>query len=261
MLVYVSGDSHTAGIELGDYILPNWPGLRPTRDINLNWDKARHALYDRYESVLFKLNKKLSWPGQLQEKYNLELISSAKGGASMQGIANRTILDLSRLKKLNRAPEFVFIQLTSMYRYERYQAEAKDSGIVDSSVVTILYDEKNPLFNIVSTYTDQDFAIKYLYELIGLYNSVYSICGKYPILLSTDISRITLDRILELASSNKLLSEFLDLAPLTEIDKNNTPMDDIHSTGNFLYGPAGHYEHRTHTKYAEEIYERYLQNV
>lgn len=258
-LVYVSGDSYAAGTELGDNILPGWPGLQNKLDINAEWDKKRHSLYNQYDTVLTKFNKKLSWPGQLAENYKLNVINSAKGGASLSGISHRTTVDLLKLKKLNRIPDIVLIQLTTMYRYEVYKEHNSNRGILDLSVATILYNDKSPLKDIVLTSTDQDFAIKYLYELISLFNSVYGITGKYPILLSSNLALLkTVIKIKELASNSKIISDLLEISPLDKIDENNISMDAIHRTNNFMYGPAGHYEVRTHTKYSAEIYERYI---
>lgn len=222
MLIYCNGDSFTAGVGLCDHIFPDYPG-QFTRDelktksalINKfaetkgEYYRTKHFKYldlfaPNVDNIKFYDKPGLgcvSVPGghQLIEKNftylaemerldpTIQTINSAKGGASMGGICNRTLLDLLNLKSKNIQVDRVIIQLTSIARFEIY----------DTNYKHFIFDRPLGHFNatdpgavkiseaVLSRYTDNDYTIKFLYHLISIVEVIRSITGKPPIIIDS----------------------------------------------------------------------------
>ena len=112
MIVYCNGDSFVAGVELADYMLPEYPGCVPfhhdqeTSDRNLKWIRKTYDM--SHEFGLIRKKKKYSlaieeknraWPNKLKTLLGSDVINSAQAGSSMDRIARTTISDLISLKK------------------------------------------------------------------------------------------------------------------------------------------------------------------
>jgi hypothetical protein len=218
MLVYCNGDSYTAGVNLNDSMIPNYPGSF-TKDeliskINeiTEFQNIKSKYYHKYVNyndvlngntdltfydeqtpglLLFSgchniLEKKNAFPSELEKLDNsIKTINSAVPGASMGGICNRTILDLLELQSKNVRVDKVIIQLTSPGRYEIY----------DSNYPNFMFDRPVHQFRfiedcgigdaVILKYSNADFLIKYLYHLISLKETVRSITGHLPILIDS----------------------------------------------------------------------------
>ena len=87
MIVYCNGDSFVAGVELADYMLPEYPGCVPfhhdqeTSDRNLKWIRKTYDM--SHEFGLIRKKKKYSlaieeknraWPNKLKTLLELVLI-------------------------------------------------------------------------------------------------------------------------------------------------------------------------------------------
>jgi len=112
MIVYCNGDSFVAGVELGDSILPEYPGAVPfnaSNDIrakNKQWidktyDKSHAWSAIRHDNgPLIRLDEKnRAWPNKLGSLLGIPVINSGLSGASMDRIARTSISDLIALKK------------------------------------------------------------------------------------------------------------------------------------------------------------------
>lgn len=112
MIVYCNGDSFVAGVELGDSILPEYPGalpfnasstsqtknsewIRKTYDSTHPWFAIRHS----YESLIRADEKNRAWPNKLSSLLGVPVINSSQSGASMDRISRTSISDLISLKK------------------------------------------------------------------------------------------------------------------------------------------------------------------
>ena len=112
MIVYCNGDSFVAGVELGDDILPEYPGALPFNASNEIREKSKQWIDKTYDNThlwstirrsnnhLIKLHEKnKAWPNKLSSLLGVSVINSAQGGASMDRIARTSISDLIALKK------------------------------------------------------------------------------------------------------------------------------------------------------------------
>lgn len=218
MLVYCNGDSYTAGVNLSDEMIPNYPGnftrAELTSKINAitEFQNSKSKCYHKYVNyndvlngntdltfyddpapglILFSgvhniLEKQNAFPFELEKLNNsIKTINSAIPGASMGGICNRTILDLLELQSKNVRVDKVIIQLTSPGRYEIY----------DSDHPNFMFDRPVHQFRsikdcgigdaVILKYSNADFLLKYLYHLISLKETVRSITGHFPILIDS----------------------------------------------------------------------------
>lgn len=109
MLIYCNGDSFVAGVELGDNILSDYPGLSdfgadktlPTKWIASTYDPNHIYGKERQEKTkeILELEYQRSFPNKLKERLNIPVINHALGGSSMDRIVRTTITDLISLKK------------------------------------------------------------------------------------------------------------------------------------------------------------------
>lgn len=100
--LYFNGDSFVAGVELGDDILPDYPGLsmlsnEKSRFWYQNIADKRHKLANIED--IEKLEKERCFAGQVQNTLKLECLNRAVGGASMDRIVRTSINDLLMWKK------------------------------------------------------------------------------------------------------------------------------------------------------------------
>lgn len=109
MLIYCNGDSFVAGVELGDNILPDYPGLTDFAGDLLPASKWIAKTYDPKHpynaerttrfNELVELEYQRAFPNKLSQKLNVPVINHALGGSSMDRIVRTTITDLISLKE------------------------------------------------------------------------------------------------------------------------------------------------------------------
>lgn len=274
MNIYVNGDSYTAGSELTDWVLPGFPGYNSvgppiagevSKEIRewttLKWQEAskHYGSTDNY----IKAEKSLAWPAELSKlDSKLFVDNGSKNGASMTGIAHRTIADLLMNKAQGIAFDRVFIQLTSCNRFEIYDVNIpQQKFIVDKQVGWIdNLPEKTQRElgkSYVAQYKDADYAIKFLYNLCTLKQAVKGLTGQEPIILSS-LFFFTNNVITPLKdNTNPLIQTLLKESGILDIADEDCMMT-VHKDNNFLYLPVSHFEHRTHQAYAKIIYNKYI---
>jgi hypothetical protein len=272
MDIYCNGDSFTAGEELLDHILPGWPGYRKTgsilvKDTDHQWadirKKKAHVVFGSIEYYLEKQKEK-SWAGQLCKiNKNISVINGAVGGSSVIGIANRTIANL--IKYRNKKFDFIFIQLTSPNRIGFYNSNLSENYFMKEHPIGHI-DKFPPLEQEIAKkyilcYTDKEFAIQYLYAVIGLKHAVYGLTGQYPIFLSSHKiwkDYITLPLLKdEKLSNNEIIKILIEDSGILDIPDDNI-MEDVQIKNNFLHTPGLHFEPRCHEEFAKVLYNKYI---
>lgn len=218
MLVYVNGDSFTAGVGLYDYALPNYPGLFSFTDIEskkreikdfadlkdrylqkyiryMDTHELKSSLefYDKFDDGLIKYHsvnnifeKKLAFPNQIEKiDKSIKTINAAIPGASITGIVYRTVIDLLDYQAKGKKVDRVVIQLTSAGRDEFF-AHNERNLMIDRPF-HCFDDETHQKISklLVTKYMHEDFMVKYLYTLSMLKQVCLTITGKLPIIIDS----------------------------------------------------------------------------
>jgi hypothetical protein len=272
MNIYCNGDSFTAGEELLDHQFIGWPGYRSTgsilvKDTDHRWGAVRRkigsTIFGSIEYYLEK-QKEQSWAGQLNKINNsISVINGAIGGSSITGIANRTIVDLT--KHRDKKFDFIFIQLTSPNRLGFYNSTLPETYFMKEHPIGHI-DKFPPLEQEIAKkyilcYSDKEFAIQYLYTVVGLKHAVYGLTGQYPIFLSSHkiwkdyiTSPLLKDQTLYNNEIIKILIEESGILNILDSDI----MEDVQTKNNFLHTPGLHFEPRCHEEFAKVIYNKYI---
>jgi len=111
-IIYTNGDSFVAGVELGDDILPDYPGLCDFSPWTTSHDNARQWIAKTYDSKhpyyqfrqqhtskLQELEYLRAFPNKLSKATGIPTINMAMGGASMDRIVRKSLSDLISLSK------------------------------------------------------------------------------------------------------------------------------------------------------------------
>lgn len=120
-LIYTNGDSFVAGVELGDDILPEYPGLCDFQPLNkchndsTKWIAKtydpKHSYYQSRQqnaSRIIELEYNRAFPNKLSKVTKIPTINMAMGGASMDRIVRKSMSDLISLsKKYNNIVAFI----------------------------------------------------------------------------------------------------------------------------------------------------------
>jgi hypothetical protein len=274
MNIYVNGDSFASGAELADISLPGFLGYRQlTKNLELSkkeieWGENRARVgaihYGSYENYI-SAGKALSWSAELT-KINPSIIvqNGSREGASMVGITHRTVADLLLAKEKNILFDYVFIQLTSCSRFEIYNVDRPDTHFITdrhlSWISSLSKTEKDLATNYVAQYKDADFAIKFLYNLCTLKNSIKGLIGIDPIIVSPAY-RFTEEVLLALKeNTNPVILNLIRESGMLDIPI-ECYMSTVQKQNNHNFLPCLHYEQKTHRAYAEIIYNKYLNEI
>lgn len=208
--------------------------------------------------------KEQSWSGQFEKiNDNITVINGAIGGSTIAGIANRTIVDLTNHK--DKKFDFVFIQLTGPNRISFYNSNLPENYFLRERTIGHI-DKFPPLEQDIAKkyvlcYSDKEFAIQYLYTMIGLRYAVKGLTGQYPIFLSSHkiweeyiVGALLKDETL---SSNNIIQTLINDSGILGIPDDNI-MENTQVKNNFLHTPLLHFEPRCHVEFAKLIYSKYL---
>lgn len=280
MNIYCNGDSFTAGGELLDFLLPEFPGYRKEGDpffivnqltksekewysnrIRLNLEK--YGSMENFENA----QRAAAWPKQLEKiDTSLNVNNAGSCGSSILGIANRTILDLLESKRKGIYYSYIFIQLTAANRIEIFDSEKPDdlfliersAGFID----TMPTESSRKIGKaIVTSYREEEYSLKYLFTLNLLIEAIKGITGITPIILGSCYSFLRgivgpIQNKEELKNNDQIKILLSNTNILSMSDDN--VMETIHNKNNFLYCPCFHYEIRTHEEFAKLIYNKYI---
>jgi hypothetical protein len=128
--LYFNGDSFVAGVELGDDILPEYPGLHgydvqnSTKLKYKEWcDNSHNPKHysNQYRVENFKkiteLEYERAFPNKVHKLTNLPIVNHALGGSSIDRIIRTSLIDLYKLKQENPNDKIIaFIGTTSIDR-------------------------------------------------------------------------------------------------------------------------------------------------
>lgn len=221
MLIYCNGDSFGAGVGTADHIFPGYPGSFTAAEVKAQVpaikafkqikdqfykDKFLHygQIFEQRDSIDFFdhaqglgesirvsnshniFEKQYAYPAELERlDSSIKVINNSHPGASIGGIVKRTILDLLEFKKQGIRVDRVVIQLTSLFRYEIFDTDFKNL-IHDKPLANFNSDAANKISDAVTMkYTQNDFTVKFLYELISLKETVLSITGQEPLIIDS----------------------------------------------------------------------------
>lgn len=273
--ILCNGDSFTAGVELLDHLFTDWPGYigvasHSERDICKDWADKRYSRamsYFKSYDRRIQAERAAAWPGYFSKfDPNVNVVNIAHGGASITGIANRTILELSTNKSTKF--DFVFIQLTGSFRMEFYRAfnvtkqymNETPLGWIDRNLRDP--NEKKIANKYATTFKDVDFSIKYLYALVGLKYAVKGMTGITPIFLGSCTVWVRdwlLDPILksDIYSKDPMIRSLIDESGILNIADDDI-METTQIKNKFLYGPLNHFEPKCHEEFAKIIYDKYI---
>jgi hypothetical protein len=275
MNIYCNGDSFTAGEELLDYQFAGWPGYRstgsyysPSMDFDLRqWSTIRqqhaHNIFGSFEHF-YEKEKEQSWAGQLSKiTKNISVINGAVSGSTIAGINNRTTIDL--ITHRDKKFDFIFIQLTSPNRIGFYNSDLLEKYFMKEHPIGHLEKfskiQQEIAKKYIECYSDKEFAIQYLYAMIGLKHTVKGLTGLYPIFLSSH--KIWKDYIVNpLLTDKKLCNDkkiqiLIKDSGILDIPNENI-MEDAQLRNNFLHTPLKHFEPRCHEEFAKILYNKYI---
>jgi len=274
-MIYVNGDSFTAGTGLSDHeFIPEF-------------EKYNNISYQNYHNMRIKYihllpskdplmdaiiaydirNKELSWPILMSRILGTEVINTAQGGSSMSSILYRTLLDLTKLKMEGVTPKTVIIMLTCENRITLVQTHAviheptlqgKQSWI-RSIVLSQPLESNHPFSSIVKEtvlrQSKNDLITKWLLEVALLKNVVKSLTGTYPIIAAP---MFVTNQVIKHIKNEKLINHphFFELIQESGILNMNPEL--IMQPINIL--PDGHYDNETHAVFAEKI-STYIQTL
>lgn len=138
-MIYVLGDSSSAGAELPDHLIPSWPGHKSTKTDHAAYQKwindpIRQKEIDEIENragskIFDKIQQTLSWPGQLAEITGIDVINQAIAKSGPSYWPYRLTQDLKKY-----SPDTVILQFTSLDREVLFTA--KSTNTVQPKFVT-----------------------------------------------------------------------------------------------------------------------------
>lgn len=265
-LVYVAGDSFPAGVELADTTLPGYPGMLPINvttpnpEIDRTWYKKKPEIVARLNLDLDAENKKRSWPAKLQSD-NINVVNSSIGGASMESISKRILIDLERF-----TPDVVIVQITGIPRIT-YTDDSVPYLISSLPIFAInsigMKSESHRRILRAATMikTDNEFLIDYLFSLQIINHTVKLKTGSYPILVDScflDRNKIYFDNLTIESQEMEMLKsasryDFVDKTSMSYFNKKLNVINGVEYAM-----PLGHYSENVHVEFAKYITETYL---
>lgn len=267
MLIYCNGDSFVAGVELGDDILPDYPGLsdfRKPSEIAKQWIANTYTPNHPYSKERERRTKELieleynrAFPNKLQQSLNIPVVNHSMGGSSMDRIVRTSITSLIELKNkhdniiaiigdtdCNRseAPNFEFIDYHDVVGFPRHWVCMSSNYHMS---------DRKPLEPLI------DYKLRYeknYHSLVGYYKNVILLqdfCHKNNITLywvqSFDRGNIVPESEYENDSCLNNLKEYANFkytVRMPEVAKN------IYHN---VQCPSGHYGENVHNGVAEEF--------
>lgn len=130
-MIYVLGDSSSAGTELADHLIPSWPGHKSTKTDHAAYQKWMNdpatqkeidEIEDRVGLEIFdNIQQSLAWPGQLAEITGIEVINQAVAKSGPSYWPFRLTQDLTKY-----SPDTVILQFTSVDREVVFATDSTD---------------------------------------------------------------------------------------------------------------------------------------
>ena len=131
-MIYVLGDSASAGTELADHLIPSWPGHKSTSTDHAAYQKWATDPTTRKEineiqnrvglEIFDQIQTTQSWPGQLAKITNIEVINQAITRSGPSYWPYRLTQDLKKY-----SPDIVILQFTSSDREVLFTANSTNN--------------------------------------------------------------------------------------------------------------------------------------
>lgn len=277
MLIYCNGDSFVAGVELGDDILPDYPGLTPfpmnayiEQAANKAWLAKTYDKKHEYGKARDDQTKKLTelefgraFPNKVKNLTGHEVINRALGGASMDRIVRTTICDLQAARQKDpTGPMMAFIGTTHPMRWE-IPIKANDGfdlhgHPMDWTCISTTYSKPNDEYNIREMIKLKVLSETYYHALVNAYKNillVQNFCARKNIhvyWVATHDNLLTdfpIDSYYEDRSDLKLLKEAAGL--FYEINMKQLIIDKFGNKP--VLCPGGHFAENVHNETAKVI--------
>jgi hypothetical protein len=284
MFIYFSGDSFTAGDELADFMLPNWPGYFSDSDEHAkkqgrSW-AAKHRLKAIYSQPREQLNQffieqqKRVWPTLLAKKLGADYLVSGKGGSSQGDTNYRTMLDIERLIGEGKKIDHVFIQVTEPYRIEifnKYQDTYYTNNAISSLLACLAdvytnYNEKEFTKRWLLIEDDTGKIARFLTNIIFIRNYVKSKLHYEPIFVDSmfmteftkKIKALEPSQIIQTGELNTLIKTSGVIDPTT-LEHTLPSMRSFVNPHRNHMAPNGHVAPEVHEVFAEHLFQHFFQ--
>lgn len=297
-IVYVIGDSFTNGIELADYMLPNYPGevsLNDQYNSNINELASNYILWkqqitkDNFNLHKFLRNNEelLRWSNQLSTIIDLPVINKSFCGADNFSIFVIAMKDLENLINSGHIIEKVIIQITSFDRIsyindktvlENHFGYPVDTTrhLNDNYVMRSLNPAMHNQWNLITPVENKflenhimklgdELQLTNSYHKIFLYNLLQLKLWKKSIKGITGQDPIIVDSLfIAYILQNKYMSVNLDedifLKDIFDdiFDNNLLSMSNICNLDEKCLTHGLHFTHHVHNKFAHMIADRYF---
>jgi hypothetical protein len=267
-MIYVNGDSFTAGVGLSDHeFVPEFEKYNIDNISIYDYYQVRQkALIQSEESYKIR-NKELSWPERMSKILGTEVINAGEGGSSMGAIIYRTLLDLTKLQMEGITPAQVIIMLTSENRITLiqtlYTSKSVDLPNLNRPWITsiVLGNMENNSFierftqETLSVQSESDLLVKWLLEIALVKKVVKSIIGQYPIIVVPEFIINCIKPQLKILniSNNPTFSELMSVSDILNIDS-TLLMRPINCL------PDRHYDNESHEVFAHQV-AKYIQTL
>lgn len=255
-LLYVCGDSHSAGGELPDDIL--WPDIHPgfyhetdARDMLrlLAWRDTRHKKLSLENPIgypdYYELCHDYAWPNLLSKKVGYQVINDSIQGASMEWIARQTMTTIGVIKsKMPKTSITAIIQPAYWSRLQMYDPVEKlfsnfqlsDPGNMDSRIFRWF----------ISHETDYSLVTRWIVNLSSTVAVLERFGCKVHLLDSGFLPAKE-----DLINCTDMHSTYKEMVGSKWVSKS---MFDISKTVKLSRCPDHHYSRDVHEKVAEEMF-------
>jgi len=268
MIIYINGDSFTAGDGLGDHaIFPTFPGTLGLGDNPRTWASWRDTLLTTDKELAdlsIAENKKRSWAAQLANHTTATIINNAVGGSSMFGIYSRTVSDITSLIKNNIVPDVVLIGLTSDERVSFINRNPMPDNnrfwvhvVVPACINHVGTTHRKYAKSFWESHSDEELLTLFLYTCFNIKTYVNSVINKDPIFINTSHRLEMYEKIVN-ESNIFLLKELWELLRFDTVAMHPSIQ---HMNGTRPILPCGHVEASVHVEFAKYIYENILNKV
>jgi hypothetical protein len=284
-VVYVGGDSFTAGEDITDYLLPEYSEYSTAEMTELlktnsnpsdgeSWisvrdkfysDPNNQGLYDQHN----KIRNNLRWSNKLEEIINQPVLNmSSIGGSSMYAIGYRAAYDLELLKKQGYTVTDVIIQLTNasrFYFFTNQKFEIHKNGI-DYKICSITSGTNQFTDIFDTTIKHEDFyynVYRLFYEIYQIEKMIESIIGKKPIFVdsvffsdfihSVDFFKIIKD--ITIANEHQFIRSYAE-----ELEKRLelSMLDCVADHDEKIWTKNLHFNSKIHQRFAKLVADRYF---
>lgn len=214
-VIYIAGDSFTAGEDIGDFLVPNAVS-RTRNDFNdhlmenvQSWQKYRDTWLHQDPNHIKQFtdfNVQNRWSTQLSQILDISVINNSIGGSSNYEIMYKTLHDILDLQSQGIEIKDVIVQTTSSDRYSYYCKNSSSPDIENHKKYLISsfsrHSKKNNLYtsDYYSRETWEMSAYRYFVDLMFFDNTITNILGKKPIYVDSVFLK-----------KNSLLSEYMHL--------------------------------------------------